>query len=163
MADNWDESVDRLIRVFGGESASTLGAAVFQSPSSVSSAELEPFAFSCYKHFVGKSWEAFGEENWSRSWALLHQRASDTPPKIMQELAGISDPSDPATSLAASQLTENHDSPSDAAQALESVFNAPEIQELRFYRAGDSDAITGLVIAARTASNQAITLVFLMD
>lgn len=161
MANNrWDESVDRLILAFGGESVSTLGAAVFHSPSSLSSAELEPFVFSCYKHFVGKSWEAFGEENWSRPWALVYQRLHGTSPNILFEIASVSDP---ATALAASQLTENHDSPVEAAEALQGVFDSPEIHELRVYRAGDSEAITGLAIVALNQSSGAIALVFLMD
>jgi hypothetical protein len=160
MANNWNESVNRLIRVFGGESESTLGASVFQSPSRITSAELESFAFLCYKHFVGKSWEAFGEENWSRPWALLQQRPHGSVPNILQEISSLSDP---ATALAASQLTENHDSPVEAAEALQAVFDSPEIQELRLYRAGDSEAITGLAIVALNQSNGAMVLVFLMD
>lgn len=160
MANDWDESVNRLIRTFGGESQSTLGAAVFQSPSKLFSGDLEAFAFSSYKHFVGKAWNTFGEENWSRPWGLLYQRTGDTPPNILQELESVSDPT---AALAASQLTESHDNPSDAAQALGAVFNAPAIQQLRFYRAGDSEAITGLVIVALAESDRATALVFLMD
>jgi hypothetical protein len=43
------------------------------------------------------------------------------------------------------------------------VFDSPEIQELRLYRAGDSEAITGLAIVALNQSNGAMVLVFLMD
>jgi hypothetical protein len=81
-------------------------------------------------------------------------------PNILQEISSLSDP---ATALAASQLTENHDSPVEAAEALQAVFDSPEIQELRLYRAGDSEAITGLAIVALNQSNGAMVLVFLMD
>lgn len=160
MANHWEEAVEQLISVFGGQSQNTLGASVFQSSSSTTSAELENFARSCYKHFAGKSWGAFGEENWSKPWALLFHRASGTAPNILQEIDSLSDP---ATALAGSQLTENHDSPADAAKALQGVFDSADIQDLRIYRAGDSEAITGLLIAATSKSHQAVVLVFLMD
>ncbi|MBU6174121.1 MAG: hypothetical protein KGQ60_09965, partial [Planctomycetes bacterium] len=145
---------------FGGESQSTLGSAVFRSPDVLPTSELESFSFSSYKSFVGKSWQAFGEENWSKPWLLLFERPQEANRNLLQEIASVNDP---ATALAGSQLTENHDSPTEAVESLKAVFDSDRIQELRIYRVGDSEAITGILIAALTKGNQPIVLLFLMD
>lgn len=62
--------------------------------------------------------------------------------------------------LAGSQLTENHDRLSDAAESLKDVFDSFSIQELRIYRIGDSEAVKGILVAALAQSNQAIAFVF---
>lgn len=160
MENSWEKTVERLVDVFGGESQSTLGSAVFRSPDVLPTSELESFSFSSYKSFVGKSWQAFGEENWSKPWLLLFERPQEANRNLLQEIASVNDP---ATALAGSQLTENHDSPTEAIESLKAVFDSDSIQELRIYRVGDSEAITGILIAALTKDNQPIVLLFLMD
>lgn len=155
-----ERAIQRLVEVFGDSSSNTLGSAVFKSELKIVADELDGFAQASYKRFVGDAWETIGQANWTKVWIRLYRRLPSVKPGILAELNGLTDS---ATSLAASQVTENHDDPSAAEQALQLVFDSDAIQDVSIYRIGDSDAITGVLIAGITGSGIAVALVFLMD
>ena len=158
--DDLTKAIQRLEVLFGKPSEATLGAAVFQSQSALSVSQLDDFAKAQYQHFAGAAWESFGEENWNKTWKLLYRRPKSSPLDILGELNQIEDS---ATNLAASQLTENHDEPSGAQEALKGVFDSDFIQEVSIYSIGDSEAITGVLIAGILDTGTGVALVFNMD
>jgi hypothetical protein len=158
--DDLTKAVQRLEELFGKPSRNTLGASVFVSDSPVACKDLEAFAKSKYQHFVGDAWESIGPENWTATWELQYHRPEGVCGDILKELVDLEDP---ATSLAASQLTENHDDAQGAALGLQGVFDSPEIQDVSIYRIGDTEAITGVLVAGILRTGNAIALVFLMD
>lgn len=153
-------AVAKLTEVFGSASQNTLGSAVFQSDSKVDLETLDDYAKSVYQHFVGKAWEDFGSENWNKTWQMLYRRPVGAAGNILEELKSLGDA---ATELAASQVTENHDDPTVAAQGLTGVFDSPSLSSVSVYRIGDSEAITGVLLAGLMPIEKAIALVFLMD
>ncbi|MFM8262798.1 MAG: hypothetical protein ACKN9S_11025 [Pirellula sp.] len=158
--DDASEAISKLVAVFGSPSQNTLGTGVFQSDSQVDEAQLDAYAKSVYQHFVGPAWENFGPENWEQTWKLLYRRPLESKPEILEELKSLGDSS---SELAGSQLTENHDDPSGAADGLKGVFDAPWIRCVSIYRIGDSEAITGVLMAGILPTENAIALIFLMD
>lgn len=153
-------AVAKLTEVFGSASQNTLGSAVFQSDSKVDLETLDDYAKSVYQHFVGKAWEDFGSENWNKTWQMLYRRPVGSAGNILEELKSLGDA---ATELAASQVTENHDDPTAAAQGLTGVFDSPSLSSVSVYRIGDSEAITGVLLAGLMPIEKAIAMVFLMD
>lgn len=185
-SDTLKASLEELKALFGEPSQVTLGAAVFCDPIAevvqggassteekpgpqtgnpevevplCSDEQLESYAKGRYEYFAGDAWANFGAENWLATWNRVYQRVSRQGAKILDELKDIEEPS---TNLAASQLTENHDEPDRARDALAQVFDSEEILKLHLYQVGDTEAITGVLIAAVSAQD-AIALVFLMD
>ncbi|MFN9347168.1 MAG: hypothetical protein ACK6DQ_11270 [Planctomycetota bacterium] len=159
-SDDLTRAVAKLTEVFGSASQNTLGSAVFQSDSKVDLETLDNYAKSVYQHFVGKAWEDFGPENWNKTWQMLYRRPEGSTGSILEELKSLGDA---ATELAASQVTENHDDPTAATQGLTGVFDSPSLTSVSVYRIGDSEAITGVLLAGLMPTENAIALVFLMD
>jgi hypothetical protein len=159
-SDDLSIAVSKLTEAFGGPSEETLGAAVFVSESKVDLSTLDQFAKSVYEHFVGNAWENFGPDNWNKTWQMLYRRGAGASPEILEELKSLGDPS---TELAASQLTENHDDPEKASEGLKAVFDSPSAQSVSIYKIGDSEAITGVLLACLLPTEHAVALVFLMD
>ena len=106
--DDLAKAVQRLEELFGKSSQNTLGAAVFQSDAAVSPDGLDEISKSKYQYFAGDAWESLGQDNWLKTWARLYRRPAGDQGAILSELKELNDP---ATALAASQLTENHDDP----------------------------------------------------
>ncbi|MFN5917977.1 MAG: hypothetical protein ACK48K_14555 [Planctomycetota bacterium] len=158
-SDDLTRAVAKLTEVFGSASQNTLGSAVFQSDSKVDLETLDNYAKSVYQHFVGKAWD-FGPENWNKTWQMLYRRPEGSTGSILEELKSLGDA---ATELAASQVTENHDDPTAATQGLTGVFDSPSLTSVSVYRIGDSEAITGVLVAGLMPTENAIALVFLMD
>ena len=158
--DDLAKAVQRLEELFGKSSQNTLGAAVFQSDAAVSPDGLDEFSKSKYQYFAGDAWESLGQDNWLKTWARLYRRPAGDQGAILSELKELNDP---ATALAASQLTENHDDPQGAAQALQGVFDSPQVRDVSIYRIGDTEAITGVLLSGILETGFAIALVFLMD
>lgn len=158
--DDLEIAVQRLLKTFGEPSQNTLGTSVFQSESPLEGDALEAFARASYKHFIGDAWDSIGEENWTKNWNCVFRRPADGPADIMAELDSLSDS---AAALAASQLTENHSDPDQARSSLQAVFDAEGTRNVAIYRVGDTDAITGVLIAGILASGTAVAVVFLMD
>lgn len=190
-SDTLKTAIEELTELFGEPSQVTLGAAVFCDPiaevllgdvirteaesasansasqndnpddgvSSCGDEHLESYAKGRYEFFAGDAWENFGAENWLATWNRVYQRVAEPGGKILEELKAIDES---ATNLAASQLTENHDEPGRARDALVKVFDNEEILKLHLYQIGDTEAITGVLIAA-ASSEELIALVFLMD
>jgi hypothetical protein len=159
-SDDLTTAIGRLTETFGGPSQNTLGSGVFLSETNLDSAKLDDYAKSMYQHFVGKAWEQIGAENWDKTWQILYRRPAESKTGILKELQSLGDA---ATELAASQLTENHDDPEGAAGAIVGVFDSPSISCVSVYRIGDTEAITGVLLAGLLTTERAIALVFLMD
>lgn len=154
------KAISKLTEVFGGASQNTLGSAVFESDTKVGLETLDDYANSVYQHFVGKAWEDFGPENWNKTWKMLYRRPQGSNGSILEELKSLGDAS---TELAASQVTENHDDPTTAAHGLTGVFDSPSLACVSVYRIGDSEAITGVLMAGLLPTEYAVALIFLMD
>ena len=151
------EEVVELERVLGGPSQSGFGASVFYERSSPE--DLDQVALLRYQYFVGKKWEQFGAENWLGVWELLYKRRSGTPADILRELAAISDPSARSSTCL---LTDGHSDPQAACVALAAAFNDASISDLRIYKIGDGEAMSGILIAARQSETD-LLLALLMD
>jgi hypothetical protein len=171
-SESFQKALETLTILFGAPSQTTLGAAVFTTtPTNTAKAstpeqssqtcdeQLEAFAKSKYEYFAGNAWNNFGPEHWLATWARLYERKEHAQADVLKELEQIQEP---ATNLAASQVTENHDQPDAARDALQGVFNAAVIHTLHVYQIGDTEAITGVLIAAAT-EDLYIALVYLMD
>jgi hypothetical protein len=171
-SESFQKAIDKLTSLFGAPSQTTIGAAVFtttqqntvQAPSTSQGSQtcdeqLEAFAKDKYEYFAGNAWKNFGPEQWLATWTRLYERKEHAQADILKELEQIQEP---ATNLAASQVTENHDQPDAAREALQKAFDSEEVQTLQLYQIGDTEAITGVLIAAATADLY-IALVFLMD
>lgn len=159
-SDDLTKAIQGLESFFGKPSQKTLGAAVFQSDTAIGIEQLDEFAKSKYKYFAGDAWESLGEENWTKTWELVYRRADGVSGDILVELRDLKDA---ATALAASQLTENHDDPQGAEGALKGVFDSPQIHCVSIYRIGDSEAITGVLLAGILGSERGVAVVYLMD
>ncbi len=177
-SESFQKAIETLTSLFGPPTQTTLGAAVFTTTTSIHAQapcpaqtstpeqtadacdeQLETFAKSKYEYFAGNAWNNLGPEHWLATWARRYERKEKAKADILKELGDVQEP---ATNLAASQITENHDQPDAARAALQGVFNADEIHTLHLYQIGDTEAITGVLIAAATADLY-IALVFMMD
>ena len=157
---NKPANVLKLEKIFGGPSQNAFGSAVFFDPDGEPPANLESPALAWYQHFAGKSWEQFGPDNWLANWRLVLARDKGQSKNIVAELQTIGDQQ---AMLSASMLVENHEDPKLAKLALTQGFDDPSIEDLRAYRIGDGQAMSGILIAARCQRVGSVYLVFLMD
>ena len=157
---NKPTSVTNLEQIFGGPSQNAFGSAVFYDPDGGPPENLESLALAWYQHFAGKTWEQFGKDNWLANWRLVHARDTGQSKNIVAELQAIADSE---AMLSASMLMENHEDSKLAQLALAQCFDNSAVQDLRVYRIGDGQAMSGLLIAARREPVGSVYLVFLMD
>lgn len=146
--------VQKLEQSFGPPSQSAFGSAVFFEPS-VAAADLEKSGLAKYRHFCGQTWERFGEKNWLNSWQQVYLRESQSKREIVSELHSIED-RDARNSV--SMLLDNaasHD-------ALRTAFDNSQVSEMRVFKIGDGNAMSGLLVAALRPEG-AVFLVFLLD
>jgi hypothetical protein len=123
-------------------------------------AVLERAAVTKYRHFVGSSWERFGERAWMGPWKQVHARKPGARPDVVAELRSLAAPQ---ASSSAGMLLDVVERADQARAALSAAFDSPEVTDLRVFNLGDGGAMSGLLIAARRASGDATFLVFLMD
>lgn len=151
------DTIQALEAQFGGPSANGFGSAVFVAPLPQVSG-LEQEAQRVYRSFTGELWERWGEAAWMTSWKRVHVRSG--PGDIVSELKTLPDAD---ASRSASVMLEGVEDPQAAALALAAVFDAPDVLEVHVYRIGDGAEMSGLIIAARRAGEDAVFVVFLLD
>lgn len=148
-----------LQAVYGFPSQAGFGSAVFYEQ--VEQAEdLERIALKYYQYFVGDLWERFGEEVWMASWKPIYSRNSDgNKQDVVNEMRSIADNN---VALSVSMLLDNRDDSEIAQKALSATYNLNP-SDLMIYTLGDGGAMSGILIAGRRSTSEAIFLVFLMD
>ena len=149
-----------LVTLYGAPSKAGFGSAVFYELIEPGS-DLEAIALRYYQHFVGKLWEQFSADAWMSVWKQVYARPNSAQPDIVAELKAIADP------LAAQYvpillLTETDDH-ARAQQALATVFNHPQVTDLRVYAIGDGAAMSGLLLAGCRITGDTTMLISLLD
>ncbi|MBW4529685.1 MAG: hypothetical protein KME02_03245 [Aphanothece saxicola GSE-SYN-MK-01-06B] len=145
---------------YGVPSQAGFGSAVFEDQLKPDK-DLEFLARQYYQHFVGELWEKYGEAAWMSTWKLVYARSPGLQPNIVAELKAIADPQ--AIQFMPFLLLTDTDDRSKAQQALEAVFNHPQITDLRVYAIGDDAAMPGLLVAGNRSTGETTILVSLLD
>ncbi len=94
------------------------------------------------------------------AWEQVYSRPSNTQRDIVAELRSIPEIS---VRRSVSLLLDNNDHGSAAHTALANAFDEPGVTDLRVFKLGDGEVISGLLIAAQPPSEGSLFLVFLMD
>jgi hypothetical protein len=148
-----------LEAAYGAPSQAGMGSAVFFERLAPG-ADLEKAAVAKYRHFVGASWERFGEKAWMGPWKQVHARPSGARPDVVAELRALPDAQARSSAGMVLDVVEQAEK---ARAALADAFDDPTVSELRVFNLGDGGAKSGLLVAGRRASGDATFLVFLMD
>ncbi len=149
-----------LVTLYGAPSQAGFGSAVFSDRIEPGS-DLESVALHDYQHFVGKLWEQYGESAWMSAWKLVYARTRGVTPDIVAELKAIADPA--TANYVPILLLEETDDYTKAQQALATVFNHPEVTDLRVYAIGDGAAMSGLLLAGCRTNGATTILISLLD
>ncbi len=143
-----------LTAAYGPPSQAAFGSAVFNEPLTSAQA-LGDAAQTVYRSFVGDLWTRYGEDAWLGPWRELYARPADAEADVVGELRGLDDA---GARSAAEMLLDNDPA------ALAAVFDDPDLSELRVFTIGDGEAMSGLLVAGRRATQEEATfLAFLMD
>lgn len=151
--------VAALEAAYGAPSQAGFGSAVFYGDMDPGQA-LEQGALEYYQYFVGELWERWGEEAWMGPWKEVYARTAGSTPDIVAELNGISDPD---AKLSVPMILDVAQNAEAARQALAAAYDDPAVSELRVFNLGDGGAMSGLLVAGRRESGEAVYLVFLLD
>ncbi|HRW09312.1 MAG TPA: hypothetical protein P5121_29630 [Caldilineaceae bacterium] len=144
---------------YGAPSQAAFGSAVFYALPT-NGADLTAAALDRYKYFVGEQWERYGAEAWMGPWKEVYVRTSAATPDIVAELRAIADAD---AALSVPMILDNIDDAENARAALAAAYDDPAVNEVRVFNLGDSAAMSGLLVAGRRATSEAIFLVFLLD
>lgn len=151
------EYVRALELQFGAPSQKAFGSAVFFD-NSTSAEELEDMARSKYRYFVGGLWDQWGEDTWMGPWRkVIRGRGPDG---IVADLRAIEDA---GARQSAEMILSGLPDPKVAQQALSRAFDDPTVESVMAFSIGDSDALSGILLAARRGNGEAVFLVFLLD
>ncbi len=153
------ESVAALQAAYGAPSQAAFGSAVFYAPQT-GDAELEALALEQYKYFAGDLWTEYGEAAWLGPWRQVYARPAGATPDIVAELRAIDDFD---ASLSMPMILDNIDGAAQARAALAAVYDDPAMSEVAVYTIGDGGAMSGLLVAGRRTTGDAVFLVFLLD
>lgn len=153
------KAVTVLQTLYGEPSQAGFGSAVFDEIIEPG-ADLEPIALRFYQYFVGKLWEQYGKSAWMSTWKQVYVRPTGMQPDIVAELRAIADPV--AANHVPILLLEETDDQTRAQQVLGSVFNNPQVSDLRVYAIGDGAALSGLLVAGYRPNEMTI-LISLID
>lgn len=154
------EAVAVLQSIYGAPSQAGFGSAVFYEAIEPGT-DLDAIALRYYQHFVGQLWEQYGESAWMSTWKQVYVRPTEMQPDIVAELKAIADP--PAVNYVPILLLTETDDQARAEQALATVFNHPEVTDLRVYAIGDGAAMSGLLLAVCRTNGETTILVALLD
>lgn len=144
-----------LEAAYGPPSQEGFGSAVFFEELAEDD-DLEAAAKQYYQYFVGELWQRWGEAAWMTPWKAVYRRAEGTKPNIVEELRSIDD-------MDAANSVPMILSVASAEEALAEAYDAPDVTDLRVYNTGDGGAMSGLLLAGRRESGEAIFLAFLYD
>ena len=154
------EAVTILQAIYGQPSQAGFGSAVFHEQLPPGTA-LEAIALQCYQHFVGPLWEQFGADAWMSTWKQVYVRPDGIQPDIVAELGAIADP--PTAYYVPILLLAETEEHVRAQQALASVFDDPQMTDLRLYAIGDGAAMSGLLLAGCHITGDTTILISLLD
>ena len=150
--------VVELEAAFGAPSQAGFGSAVFFE-AAIAAVDPEQAALEKYRYFVGDLWERFGEATWMSTWRLLYTR-SDQRHDIVSELQAIADRD---ARLSVPLIVDSDNQAAPARPALAAAFDDETVSQLAVYILGDGAALSGLLIAGRRDSGEAIFLILLLD
>lgn len=149
-----------LQSIYGAPSQAGFGSAVFDERIEPGT-DLDAIARRYYQHFVGPLWEQYGEAAWMSTWKQVYGRPTGIQPDVVAELRAIDDPT--AANYIPILLLDETDEQDRAQQALATVFNHPQVTDLRVYAIGDGAAMSGLLLAGCRTTSETTILVSLLD
>ena len=153
-------AVAALQAIYGQPSQAGFGSAVFVEQSEPD-LDLESIALRYYQHFVGELWQRFGVDAWTRPWQQVSVRPQGIQPNIVAELRAIGDRD--AARFVPMLLLDETENQAQAQQALDTVYDQPQVKELRVYRIGDGAAMSGLLLLGRQTTGKTTILISLLD
>lgn len=156
---NKPQYVTDLESAYGAPSQAGFGSAVFYELVSQEST-VEQAALKKYKYFVGELWDRYGEKAWMSAWKQVYVRPAGIKHDIVTELRGIADP---GASGSAEMVLDVVDNAEAARKALSNAYDDQQVVELKVLNLGDGAAMSGLLIACRRSTGEALFLVFLYD
>jgi hypothetical protein len=159
-AQNKPDFVAALEKAFGEPKQNAFGSSVFFVPATSQSVSLETQALSQYRFFTGELWDRFGEEKWMSTWLQVYVRDKNIGADILAELRGLSDRE---ARQSAGLLLENQEDSQASEDALKNAFEQPTVQELRIFKIGDGEAMSGIAIAACMGNVGSLFLLLLLD
>lgn len=153
--------VTALEAAYGAPREGGLGSSVFfvAGPGTM---ELEELGKAYYQRLVGKEmWDRIGGEQWLRQWGEVYRRGAELAGAgIRAELRGIGDHE---ARMLADLLLEVAETNEGAREALAQCFEAAAVEDLRIYKMGDGEAISGLLMVGRWENGDTVLLGMLMD
>lgn len=151
--------VTDLEAAYGPPSQAGFGSAVFYEPDA-GIGDLPAWALEKYKYFTGDLWDRYGEEAWLGPWRQVYWRPDGATPDIVAELRSIDDAD---AALSVEMILDNIEDPEAARTALAAVFDDPAMREVVVFNLGDSAAMSGVLVAGRRTTGEAVFLLFLLD
>lgn len=148
-----------LQAIYGAPTQSGFGSAVFYQWVDLA-ADLEQIALQYYRYFTGDLWERFGEAAWMAPWKQVYRRNPGESHQIVAEMRAISDS---PTALLVPVLLDEIENPDAAQKALSAVYDDASVVDLAIYALGDGEAMSGILIAGRCETGDAVFLVLLLD
>jgi hypothetical protein len=149
----------KMEAAYGAPSQNGFGSAIFFEEIDQDE-KLETASMQKYQHYMGDLWERFGEEAWLSQWKEVYKRKAGLQHNIVSELQGISELD---VSNSVSMILDVVEDADSAKLALTNAYDDQDVVDLRVYRLGDGDAMSGLLIAGRRSNNETTFLVFVMD
>jgi hypothetical protein len=149
-----------LINIYSSPSQAGFGSAVFYEKIE-ETADLDSIALKYYQYFLGDLWNRFGEAAWLSTWKQVYARQTGKTSQIVSELKAIAAPE--VASFVPLLLLNETEQGEKAEKILSTVYDAPNIAELRVYTIGDGEAMSGLLIIGYRTTGEAIILISLLD
>ncbi|MBD2426265.1 hypothetical protein [Phormidium sp. FACHB-1136] len=162
-----------LVEIYGPPKQRAWGTAVFYDRVEPNT-DLDEVALRHYKYFANAAdWST--KPRWRETWQCIYQRPTDVPADFFRDLrdatrvgrvdyddhlldrldiAIVFDDQTDSRSVQPNQRT---------AAALSAAFDAPEVQDFRVYRIGDSEVLEGLLMAAHRGNGEVVMLAFIHD
>ncbi|QQE64293.1 hypothetical protein GFS31_09730 [Leptolyngbya sp. BL0902] len=172
-----------LVEIYGPPKQRAWGTAVFYDrlePENASAGEdgledgLETVALRQYQYFANAAdWST--KPHWRNTWQCIYQRPVGVPADFFRDLrdatrAGGVDYDDHLLDRLEIAIVFDDQTDSRSVQpnprtaaVLSAAFDAPEVQDFRVYRIGDSEVLQGLWMAARRGNGEVVMLAFIHD
>jgi hypothetical protein len=93
-------------------------------------------------------------------WKQVYERPAGAKADIVAELQGITDQH---AAISVPMILEVVEDAEAARAALSAVYDDPSMTEVRVFDLGDGEAMSGLLVAGRSTTEDAVFLVFLLD
>jgi hypothetical protein len=152
-------AIAALEAAYGRPSQAGFGSAVF-TERIADGDRLEDKALGWYRHFLGERWTPETEAAWMGPWKQVYERPAGAKADIVAELQGITDQH---AAISVPMILEVVEDAEAARAALSAVYDDPSMTEVRVFDLGDGEAMSGLLVAGRSTTEDAVFLVFLLD